>query len=66
MKKYGLRCSVELDGVAYAMLGSRTRPIAQTAGVAVAVTVPKFLEKAVTVKGLENGDCINEAHSEAC
>ena len=52
MEKYGRRCWVELDGAVYAMLGSRTRPIAHTKGADVAVTFPRFLAKAVTVNGL--------------
>ena len=60
MKKYGLRCSVELGGAAYAILGSRTRPTAQTAGVGVVVMVPKFWAKTANAKGLKVKHHINE------
>ena len=51
VKKYDLRFSDEPDVEAYDMLGSRTRPTAQTTGEAVDVIVPKLVAKAFTMKG---------------
>ena len=52
VKKYGLRFSEEPDVEAYDMLGSRTRPMAQTTGEAVDVIVPRLVAKELTIVGL--------------